>query len=64
MVPGLFTFSRLGFPLFFPYEPLHPVGALPAHALGHMAVDVQSKGCGAVAKIFQDGLNVIPALQC
>ena len=44
-------------------ELLHPVGTLPAYALGHMAVDVQGKGCGVVAEIFLDGFDVAAGLE-
>ena len=43
---------------------LHPLGALPAHLVRHMAVHIKGKGSGGVAQIPLHRLDVIPGLDC
>ena len=70
--PGFFHVQKKEFPLFFPYQVsflsqninvfLHSDSAVAFHFLGHMAINVQSKGCGMMPQIFLNGLDIISAL--
>lgn len=42
---------------------LHPVGAIPLHLVRDVAVDIQGKGRGSVAKVPLDGLHVVTGLE-
>lgn len=62
-------FSALIFPFCFPFRlrdradvGIHPVRAGLLHLRRHMAVDIQGKGCGVVAQVALDGLDVISRL--
>ena len=41
---------------------LHSPGALAAHLVGDMAVDIQCKDRRGVAQVFLHGLDIVPAL--
>ncbi len=70
--PGFFHVQKKEFPLFFPYQVsflsqninvfLHSDSAVAFHFLGHMAINVQSKGCGMMPQILLNGLDIISAL--
>lgn len=42
---------------------LHPGGAVLFHALRHVAVNIQSKGCCGVSQVSLDGFHVVPILE-
>ena len=63
-------FSAFVFPYCFPFRlsrhrsdvGIHPIRAVLLHLCRHMAVDIQGKGCGVVAQVALDGLDVISRL--
>ena len=62
-------FSAFIFPFCFPFRlrdradvSIHPVCTGLLHLRRHMAVDIQGKGCGVVAQVALDGLDVISRL--